>query len=339
MKYRPYKIDEQRALVVFPKLLEAYYNRHGIFAQDNLCPSYNLPGNLESRLEQVNYHLFSIMGDSRVKSEVIYEHFKMLHEKDKRYFNPEFLASQKLPKLPHPKTKNRDLYIEDGTLEYILGLEVGVPSPVRSAIYMIKTARTLMEKYNSNPLNIFNDTRDVRIAWKRLQNEIDGYGRHLSSLFLTFLLKHDLVSFDNTNALPPKIDFHDVTLCFAFGVLKPKFKNPKRGIRRDRISKNLQDFLSYFAQKHNHNILHLDEALWILGSYVCSKFDWKECWNNCGVKEYCHTKPHSDYKKLKQSGVIIERDYNIYPLVESRVKNVGDLQDLFIPNFQDRVLL
>jgi len=326
--------DENRARIVFDRLYDSYQNRLGIFnlPKEKECPSYNLPSNLTNKTEQALFYFYSILGDARVKSQVNYAKFKKLHEKDKKYFDSKSLADR-----PYPPTEYE--IVEKGTLEYVLGLEIGSPTPVRLARYIISSSKILTDKYDSNPLNIFLEIKDVKEAHKKILKEFDGYGRNLSSLLLTFYIKHDLIHFDNENALPPKIDFHDVTILLAFGILKPKFNDAELGFRRDIIGLKLQEFLSYFAQKYNYNIIHLDSALWVLGSNVCSKFDWLECWDKCPVKEYCHIKPGSDLKKSKKNGKIISKDYMIYPFKESRIKNIGDLNDLFIPNFPERILL
>ena len=326
--------DKERTKLVFSKLLEAYHNKVGIFSQspESLCPSYNLPNSLDCKKDHSLFYFYSVLGDARVKSSVNYNKFKKLYERDKRYFNPEFLAEQNLPET------NYEL-VEEGTLEYILGMEIGNPTPVNLARSIIMDSRILLEKYEGNPLKIFSGIDDVLKAHEKIKKEFRGYGPNLSSLLLTFYLKHKLVSFSNENALPPKVDFHDITLMFAFGVMKSKFKDMEFGIKRYNIDKLLQGFLSYVALENGYNIIELDNALWFLGSQVCTKFDWLECWNNCGVKEYCHTKPGSDLKKVKKNNIIIDKDYHIYPLIEARIKNIGDLSDLFIPNFQDRTLL
>lgn len=326
-------INEDRAKLVFKVLMESYYAKKGIFNEKNLFPDDILPGNLKiGSKEHALFYFYSVLGDARVKSSVNYQKFRRLHEKDMKYFNPYFIAKQK-----YPKTEFE--LVEDGTLEYILGMEIGNPTPVRLARYMISSSKRIIEIYKGNPLNIFDGVKDVKQAREKIIKEVDGYGSHLSSLFLTFCIKHNLMHFDNDNSLLPKIDFHDVTLAFAFGILVPKFKDTEEGIRRDKCTDKLQNFLSYFAQKYNYNVIDLDSALWALGSHVCTKLDWLECWNKCPVKEYCHVKPGSDNKKKKNGDEITYEESKFYPFKESRIKNIGDLQDLFIPSFSDRDLL
>ncbi len=325
-------IDEERADVVFPRLIDAYVNKQEIYKDPNLSPVHLLPLNLEGSVDQAKFHFYSIMGDCRVKSEVNYRKFKDLHQKDKKYFDPKFLASQPIPQDDFGKP-------EKGTLGDIIRGSIGSDSPVRLSRYIIQSSKTLVDNYDSNPLNIFKDIKDVREARKKIIREFDGYGPQLSSLLLIYYIMNNLIHFDNDNELLPKVDFHDITITFALGVLKPKFTDPGKGMGRERVADKLQEFLSYYVQKYNKSIFELDEALWILGSSVCSRVDWLECYDKCAVKEYCYIKPGSDYKKdKKHNGEILEKYYKIYPLIESRRINIGDLADLFIPSFDQRIL-
>ncbi len=276
--------NKEQAGKVFGCLLQAYYQKEQLFSEGlggslsakNKFPAGVLPGNIKSgSSEHALYLFFMNQLDSRVNSAILYSTGRMLFEEN--------------PILADPAAVTTTM----GKLEFeqLISTYFGALIAERKSIFLLGNINRIVNDFWGDVLNLFDGVTDINEARRRVMS-FPNYGEGLANLFLTYCLKYSLAEFDNPGELLPKIDFHDINICFSTKIISFEGK-----LHKDVITPRLQDFLSRHCTETRTKLFDLDEALWAIGSKLCSARNNSLCYDLCPASQYCtRNMPESYYK-------------------------------------------
>lgn len=226
---------------------------------------------------------------------------------------------------------NRDLTqlhrLNIGTVERILGDAFGIPKKRGREIFdaaraLRENSRKLEENYDSDPRNIRKE--DV---WETI-DEIDKftqYGPGKAALLMKNYVRFGIWQFNETE-IPIKIDRHLTRICLSNAVIDPKEfgyrvgysnENPKalihaleqsvrlgyfkedeiaRGeilaVRSEQFVMPLMKMFQEITKTEKLSAVSLNDALWAIGSQLCSKNSRELCHHLCKIN--CPTRYPSD---------------------------------------------
>ncbi len=257
-----YEFSDEAARRIFPKLVDAYKKREGIFSFNNIFPELPLPKGIKwGSYEHFNWWFVTVMSDHSVGSIEVYEKSRKLHDR---------ISKEKdLPNIFDPRiAASLDTQIIYETLYRMCQGANNHPEELKT------NSIRLVTEYDGNPINIFKGMKDVNEA-KEVLMTFNRFADGLAGLYITFLVKYGLVKFDNSNDLLVKVEHHDIRLSEALGILKSGGKISKE------IAKPLSEFFRLMCSELGISIIDLDSALWALGRYGCSLKNELHCKGTC----------------------------------------------------------
>lgn len=256
------KFSEQRAFETAKCLESSSKNREKIFSLDIKTPESILPENIKSKKEHACYLFYLTQATYKDKSERVFKNGRKLYEKNPRLFDPKFVR------------ENYD--INDLTNIMLDGL--GHPFYKEIASRWASNSKKLA-KYDDNPINIFNGTKDINVALKRLY-DFRGFDAKLSNLLSAWYHKYDLADIENIYEFKIPVDSHRIRISIGQGILEMD-----KPLRREKVSKFLQDSYSKFFKEHlDFDPIDYQEKMWIVGAYNCNE---KVCRSLCPFDEPC----------------------------------------------------
>lgn len=169
-----------------------------------------------------------------------------------------------------------------------------------------KAAETLDERYDGNPLNLFNG--NLQKTYERIE-EIPGYGIKLARLLTIWYHKYGFLRCKE-NDLELPVDLHVTRISINTGII---IISENHNIRKDRIVNPLTEFYATLCKKHGFSGLKLNEAFWGLGAKACSKAIIRKddylCKTECPVEKFCKKEMYTP-KKLQEKYIDGKREKN-----------------------------
>lgn len=178
--------------------------------------------------------------------------------------------------------------------------------PIKDAKIWRTVGITFYKKWNGDPRNFLKDCQyDSLVILKRLKEDTHFYnnkkrpdfpylrGNKIGPLWLRMLRDNVGINLKNLDKVPIPVDIHIARATLSLGIV--------RGSYKDRFNNNVFDPIrnawlkSVKGSKTGNQpmiALDIDEALWCLSKYGCSKHRDKvkgECgvFNDCVAKDYC----------------------------------------------------
>ena len=138
--------------------------------------------------------------------------------------------------------------------------------------------------YQNNPLNIKKGGVDETLK------ELDKFrqvGPGKTALIMKNFVRFGFWDF-NVYELPMKIDRHVVRISLGTGVVK----TDEEVIRADKLVYPLMGLYREITREEKISGVDLDDAMWVIGSYICLKNNKSYCDMNCPFG--CEKRPPSD---------------------------------------------
>jgi hypothetical protein len=157
--------------------------------------------------------------------------------------------------------------IEQLLLEYHLAVQ-----HKQTSEHWVENARRMMQRYDGNPLHIFEgaETYDELVA--RVRNDgkgsgFKGFQKKMTSMLSYFYMVSDLVPYRNH---PLPVDFHVIRLSVSHELVKFEYLPPTGVIPFDATTDFLREIFYDFADHHNVSQLELCDVVWLFSRELCS---------------------------------------------------------------------
>ncbi|HEC93751.1 MAG TPA: hypothetical protein ENI56_00015 [Candidatus Kaiserbacteria bacterium] len=260
--------NKPRAKDVLGSLNRAYKEQKQLFAhvtrEENAPQQKFFPYGVErGDVEHRRWLFFATMTDRREMSNVVYESHARLWEREPRLYFEEVLGMSSPEIL---KTLTRE--------------KVGVPR--QSAEYWQRSARTLFESFEGDPLTIYQKLESVngilRFSKGGRGNQkglLPGFGPKILSLLALFYGELKLMQIPG-DAFP--VDVHVQRFAISTGIVTAETPT----VRSYEIERVLRPFLCNMCMEEGWKPLDLSHALWFLGNKCCSG-----CCRNAVAKLLC----------------------------------------------------
>lgn len=220
-----------------------------------------------SSKEEKCWHFFSTLNDRRQQSDNVYLNHYRLYRR-----HPE-LYTQEVTKLSAEE------------LEKILREEkMGLPA--ESARYWVRCAKTLFERFDGDPVHLFNYCNNsineiMRFKGSMEEDPLPGFGPKITSLLAFFLTEIEAIPFPD-DAFP--VDLHVQRIFQQIGVISFLVETTNED-----IEKILRPFICEVRTRLELEPIALGHALWLWGKTLCTKcFERKDAiylcpmWIKCG---------------------------------------------------------
>ncbi len=165
-------------------------------------------------------------------------------------------------------------HLEDSTRETM-------GNPAQTIAY---NSLLLYRNYGNNPVNIVRE--DVDSTLKEL-DRFRQVGLGKAALIMKNYVRFGFWQFPVYN-IPIKVDRHVVRISLGTGVVEAE----EEVIRADRLVKPLMNAYREITREGRISGIDLDDALWVIGSYLCSRNRQDYCRLNCPLR--CARRPDSD---------------------------------------------
>lgn len=268
-------INIERLTQVCQTASEAYKQGQGIYSdQRKFLPQWNLPQELEYNPQQVET--------------------KNPLEASKYLWT---LASLERKSLSRVNIKNGLKTWNNPELRWIFNpLEVAVKN-LDEVTNALKTAfhYTLNEfpkhyKENATRLTKAYETNSIKTIENKTVEEareilmsFNGIGPGISNLFILYCHERGIVSPLDPENMRLKIDIHKARIPVNTGCIST---NNQR-VRRDLLVPLLEEDCLYICKTFKIDAITLDPALWVPGSEVCTKRNYKKCITKCSLERLC----------------------------------------------------
>ena len=185
-------------------------------------------------------------------------------------------AARKLSQLfiRHPDYFDADISSAFSDTRLILPLQtVGLMGMINSSrVQWPENSRRLLDHYDGDPRNIFTGVTSYQELCERVRNRGKGRGfvgfqKKMTSMLAYYFIDQKLVP---AQPFPIPVDFHLMRLALANEIVKVD----PHAITGNMLSEELEDTLRelFYAYAQDRGIDHLElcNALWLLGSSLCS---------------------------------------------------------------------
>jgi len=284
VKSNGFEINHKRLALVMRTVYDALKKRQGIFEKDPkmFLPQWNLPAELE----------FSPMKTETVDPEKAAIFLFLRNQLDRRQSSSSlhkkvmagWYDSQINWIFDSKQVSQREL----SDIEYVFREKLGSNLPVHPKMSIAQgyfiNCRSLNEIYDSDPRNLVR-YKTVYEARKHIMN-LHGFGTGLANLFMIELFTRAIAQPTDSYNLRPKIDVHKARVPINSEVVAlPRGKGLKHAgkglIHMGTIAKLLENAYVEVAKAEGIPIVETEQALWIIGSRVCTKRNYVSCRQNC----------------------------------------------------------
>lgn len=278
------EIDEKRAGDLAKKFVGMLEAKVYPFDDKDLFPDAILPeGIKEGSKEHALFLFYSCSVDSMRVAENVYAAMRdmasavdidkigEISKEDIRRLLHKYLEDQKLPDLAQARLWEEAVEIRD----------TGMGKPVRT---LYENSRKLASEYGDDPRNI--QTGDIDETFGRICSFRQlGIGK--AALYMKNMVKFGMWDFDPCE-IPIKIDRHAIRISFGTGVLKTE----EDKFRTHDLEEVLSALYRKVTSKLRISAVDLNDAMWAIGSKLCSTNDYRVCQDLC--KGDCSIRPWSD---------------------------------------------
>ncbi len=220
-------------------IVKAYDQKKGVF-KNRINAEDFVPKNASNKNKSL-FLFYIIQLDYAVKSKYLYKRGVKLFNENPNYFTPIYilnLSKTKLYNLLINRIKPR--YINEAVKRWQINSNI------------------LIEKYKSNPLNIFNTSKDALIVLKSIRN-FRGFGPKIGNFVLRTCINVFNFELKNIDKVFQPVDRHNVRLTYEWGFLS----NKKMSIKN---INNVKNIWQKACKEADVSWLKFDRALWIFGS-------------------------------------------------------------------------
>jgi len=290
------KFNTERMLQTTKELFDAKRNKTGIFSEGICDPADDLPLTLFEKSpnykKNYSHYLFYMSGTTyRENSTRTFKGGRELYEDYPFFFDPKTVVKTK--SVEDCQTIVRD-YLKHGFYK-IIGER------------WYENSKILVEKYDGNVVNLFNDTIDVNVVHRRVRNKtlknqkqgFRGFGDKVSNLFIGYIHRH-IHPFQNTYDLKRPVDVHDMRIFLGQEIIDLEGEIPNHEKMEKFIMMNTYKF---FKEHLEFDPTYHKLNTWILGSYGCIN------------REKDESRIGNKYRKVKE----IESDEKQIQLVENNI--------------------
>lgn len=221
------------------EVVKNYNTKQGIF--ENRINAEDYVPKKASDLDKSRF-IFYITGlDYATKSQPLYERANKLFTKDKKLFDPKHIA----------KLSDEDIYT------YIINfLKPRYPNEAVKRFGI--NSKLLIDKYKSNPKNIFTSSQTAKEAIEKVR-DFRGYGPKIGNFFARTIINYFSITYSDIDDILIPVDRHDVKISYLMGFID----NPK--MSKKNIDK-VKNIFNLACKETKTSWLIFDKALWIMGS-------------------------------------------------------------------------
>jgi hypothetical protein len=141
----------------------------------------------------------------------------------------------------------------------------------------IKNAGHLLEKYDSDPRNLIQNLSVEESRNKHM--EFEGIGTGIANLNIIHFADRKIASPTDPENMLFKVDVHKGRIPLNVEAITPK--NGNREIHVSTIVDELEKAYWNTCKKYQLDPKITDAAIWIIGSAVCTKRNYRVCLANC----------------------------------------------------------
>lgn len=220
------------------RVVEIMERREGVFA-NRLNVEDWVPIDLDPKGKACFLFLLTQL-DYAIKSILLYEGARKLHEVNPNFFTAEFILGL------------TDKELTDVLANYLK------PRYINEAVFRYRNnSQRLIDLYQGDPRNIFR-SKDAPEVLKEIW-EFRGFGPKTGNLFFRSMVTTFEMDLENIDSVLPPVDIHDVRIAKIMGFVE----SDQMTNRNVRLVKEMWSFACKEAQV---NWLVFDKALWLLGS-------------------------------------------------------------------------
>lgn len=220
------------------KVVAKFTARQGVFTEHRNVEDF-VPSNT-TELKQALFLFYVIQLDYAIKGRVLYAGATALWETNPDFFDPSEIVE-----------------MEEEDLLEILTKYMKPRYPNEAVTRFQQNSKTLIEKYNGDPRQIFNDESGIIVA-KRIR-EFRGMGPKTGHLLFRAMTLHFGYSFEDIEEVLPPVDRHDVRIAYFMGYTDSDEMT-------DRNIQKVKEIWSKACKESGANWLLFDQALWLMGS-------------------------------------------------------------------------
>lgn len=257
------EVDKERAKIVLRPLYNAFMERKMLFArvaretdapQRKFFPRGVQTGSIEHR----RWLFFATMTDRRQVSELVYEGHTRLWELAPELYSEDFLD------------------IHPGRITDLLR-SVNIGAPAQSALHWPRSAKTLFDCFNGDPLEIYRRFGSVNgiLAFKKSGGDLPGFGPKILSLLALFLEELGLMEAP-PDAFP--VDVHGQRFALSTNIARAC----SSVVTNEHMESVLRPLFCEICAEEGWKTLELAHAIWFLGNQCCNG-----CYRNAAMEFIC----------------------------------------------------
>jgi hypothetical protein len=134
----------------------------------------------------------------------------------------------------------------------------------------VKNAQILIDKYDGDPRNIFNDINTYEDCVERIKNTgnsgFNGFREKMTSMILYFYMNENLIS---ETSFPMPVDFHALRVVLATEMITVEPRDFY--IYSHVVEDSLRELFQGYLKNRDVCPLELTNSIWLLSSNLCSK--------------------------------------------------------------------
>jgi len=258
-------LNSEKALEVTEKAIAMLRSKQYPFNKEDTLPDTVLPeGIIYGSLEHSRLIFYACSADSMRKATHVYRAFRDI-SREVHLGNLCCLSKEELSDLV---SRHLD--------------ENGIGEPAEALYY---NSRILHEKYGDDPRRIKQQGIDETL--KILEKEFEQVGLGKASLIMKNFVRFGFWDFDKCQ-IPVKVDRHITRISLGTGVVETGEQELKAG----QLVKPLSNLYRKITSERRISAIELDDALWAIGAYLCTKNDEAYCKMTCPL--HCERRPKSD---------------------------------------------
>jgi len=265
------EVDNERAKLVVARVHGAFKQHKGLLSETSDLVENQIPQGVKPLSREHALFLFYIVAnDHGMKSSRLYAQAKALFLERQDLFEPR--------KVIRNFTDPEDPKLIEATGKYL-----GTRYPKETAKSWYFNSKELLEKYEGNPINLFQSTYDARILIKRIR-AFRGYGPKIGGMLLRATIGLGFAKVTGIEEVLVPVDIHDSRISFLTGIFETTNGS------RDKLNyyayvPRVQKMLLDTCNSLGLEWLDTDRALWLIGSRGCVN---KRCLL-CPLSDICET--------------------------------------------------
>jgi hypothetical protein len=276
MAERNFTIDRDRLAEICVRAYEAYVNNGGVFREGikKYLPQWNLPVELEydpirtevrEPLMAAQYLFLLVSLERRSLSSVnIRNGLRTWNTPEERWiFNPLEVAIRDPSETEEVITRSLQYTLNDFSRNYR------------------ENCIKLVREYDMDPRKIiggkvFEQAKSELMTFK-------GIGTGISNLAIIYFVDRKLATVTDSEDCEMKVDIHKSRIPVNTNCVT----TDEDAIRSDNVSQELEIAYREILKEQGLDALTLDGVLWVIGSEICARKNYRKCVSMCPLEEMC----------------------------------------------------